>query len=135
VIGDIVALELHRWDARIRKGAEAMHDLDPDERHKVRIRAKSLAYVCELTAGLVASRARKERVAYLKALKAMQSALGELNDARVSTALLEDLASEADKDMLRHANRRNTRDADKLETSGHKAVARFLEAPRPFDGD
>ena len=133
-IGDIVALELHRWDSRIRKGAEAMHDLDPDERHKVRIRAKSLAYVCELTAGLVASRARKERMAYLKALKAMQSALGELNDARVSAALLDDLASEADKDVLRNATRRNTRDADKLETASQKAFVRFLETPRPFDG-
>jgi len=134
-IGDIVALELHRWDGRIRKGAEAMHDLDPDERHKVRIRTKSLAYICEMTGGLVARRARKERRAYLKALKTMQSALGQLNDARVCAALLEELASEIGKDILRDATRRNARGSDKRETAGHKAVARFLETPRPFEGD
>lgn len=133
-IADIVALEMHRWDNRIRKGAESMGSLDAEERHKVRIRAKSLAYVCELTAGLVARSERKERNAYLKALKGMQSALGELNDARVSAELIDELGPEADKDVLRHAARRNGRDADKLDARARKAVARYLEAPRPFEG-
>ena len=33
------------------------------------------------------------------------------------------------------ATRRNARGSDKRETAGRKAVARFLETPRPFESD
>lgn len=132
---DVAARELRKWDKRICKVARDLRDLDDNARHKLRIRAKSLAYVDEMSAGLAAHGARKDRAAYLKALKAFQTALGDLNDVRISETLLKDLAGETGKAMQRRAARRNARDAEKLESRALKALSRFLDAPRAFAGD
>jgi inorganic triphosphatase YgiF len=132
---DVATREMRRRDKRICKVARDWRDLDADARHKLRIRAKCLAYVHEMTAGLAARGARKDQAVYLKRLKAFQTALGELNDARISEALLAELAPETGKATQRRATRRNARDADKLESRAHKALSRFLDAPRAFSGD
>ncbi|MDB5543756.1 MAG: adenylate cyclase, partial [Hyphomicrobiales bacterium] len=127
---DVAAREMHRWDRRISKAARKLAHLPADKRHKLRIRAKSLAYVGEMAAGVAH---RKDHAAYLKALKAFQSALGDLNDVRISAALLKEMAPEISEDAERDATRRNASDAKKLERSALKAMSRFVEAPRPFD--
>ncbi len=60
-----------------------------EERHRVRIAAKRLRYACEFFEGLYPS-ARMER--FVSRLKALQEALGWLNDVSVGAGLLEKLA-------------------------------------------
>lgn len=125
---DAAALEFHRWDKRIRKAARQFSDLDADERHAVRIRAKSLLSCRQLTAGLVPRGARKAHAASMKALKAFQAALGDVNDARVNEALIADLDSEAGRGALRKAARRNKRGRKKSEDRAHETLVRYLES-------
>ncbi len=127
---DVAVRKMHRWDKSISKAARKLADLPADKRHKLRIRAKSLAYVGEMTAGLATA---KDHAAYVKALKAFQSALGDLNDARICEALLAELAPEIGEDAERDAARRNASDAEKLERNALKTMSRFVEAPHPFD--
>jgi triphosphatase len=126
---DVATLEMHRWDKRISKAGRKLADLPAEKRHKLRIRAKSLTYVCEMTAGLATG---KDHAAYVKALKAFQSALGDLNDVRICAALLAEMAPEIGEDAERDAARRNASDTEKLESRALKATSRFVEATRPF---
>jgi len=126
---DVATLEMHRWDKRIRKAGRKLADLSAEKRHKLRIRAKSLAYVGEMTAGLVTA---KDHAAYVKTLKSFQSALGDLNDVRICAALLAEMAPEIGEDAERDAARRNASDTEKLESRALKATSRFVEATRPF---
>jgi triphosphatase len=125
---DVVAREMRKWDKSINKAARKLADLSAKKRHKLRIRAKSLAYVSDMT-GLATTR---DHAAYLRSLRAFQSALGDLNDARIAAAVLAELAPEIGEDAERGAARRNAGDAEKLEKRARKTMSRFVEAPRPF---
>jgi inorganic triphosphatase YgiF len=66
---------------KLRKRGRRLDRLDPEARHKIRIGAKKLRYAAEFFAPLWTGKASLRRQAkFLKALEAMQDALGDLND-------------------------------------------------------
>ncbi len=82
---------LARLRKRIRKDDKALKALSPRMRHKLRIRAKSLRYMIEFFAGLFPGQPSKSRrQEALAALKALQDALGALNDLAAREALATD---------------------------------------------
>jgi triphosphatase len=73
---------------RILKTIKRVADLNPSDRHKLRIAVKKLRYAGGFFASLVAkSKGKKARERFDKQLKAMQSALGTLNDMAVHERL------------------------------------------------
>jgi triphosphatase len=82
---------LGRLRKRIRKRDRALQELNPRQRHKLRIRAKTLRYTVEFFASLFPGPGPKERrQEALAALKALQDALGALNDLAAREALAAD---------------------------------------------
>jgi len=92
-VGDLAAEELpQRWNS-IRKRTRQLADLEPDERHRVRIRVKKLRYIAEFLQGLFRRKPAKKRHGWwLARLKRLQDALGEMNDMTIGADLLPDLA-------------------------------------------
>jgi triphosphatase len=90
---------LARLRKRIRKRDRALQELSPGQLHKLRIRAKTLRYTMEFFASLFPGQGAKERrQEALAALKALQDALGALNDLAAREALAvdgHDLSDEA----------------------------------------
>lgn len=72
---------LHR---RVRKDAKRFDALDDEARHALRKRAKRLRYAVEFCAGLYR---RKAVDRYLRALRPLQDALGELGDLQLAQRL------------------------------------------------
>jgi triphosphatase len=72
---------LHR---RVRKDAKRFDQLDDEARHALRKRAKRLRYAVEFCAGLYRSKAVDR---YLRALRPLQDALGELGDLQLAQQL------------------------------------------------
>jgi inorganic triphosphatase YgiF len=69
-----------RWRKIVKRGRK-IEDLNPSERHKLRIAVKKLRYASAFFSSLFATaKAQKARKRFDKQLKAMQSALGKLND-------------------------------------------------------
>jgi inorganic triphosphatase YgiF len=66
----------------VRKRGRRFASLDAKGRHKLRIRAKRMRYAAEFFASLFDQGGGRRR--FLKRLKAMQSALGQLNDIAVA---------------------------------------------------
>lgn len=76
----VVAEELSRQKRKMRTGRH-LEELDPKERHKLRLRAKRMRYATELTRGLFDSKRNTPLIdRSLVALERLQAALGELND-------------------------------------------------------
>ncbi|MCA8908024.1 MAG: CHAD domain-containing protein [Rhodospirillaceae bacterium] len=75
---------------RAMKAGKGFRKLSPAGRHKVRIRMKRLRYLSEFFAELYPAKRTK---GYLKAMEALQSALGHLNDVAVAQARLAELAA------------------------------------------
>jgi triphosphatase len=72
---------LRRLRKRIREIDEPLGKLAPRQRHKLRIRAKTLRYTIEFFAGLFPGKENlRRRETALRALKNLQDALGALND-------------------------------------------------------
>jgi inorganic triphosphatase YgiF len=63
----------------VRKRGADLETLDPDHRHKLRIRAKRLRYATEFFARALGEQGRR-RKRFAGALKALQDSLGRLND-------------------------------------------------------
>ena len=63
----------------VRKRGKNLKALDPDHRHKLRIRAKRLRYATEFFARALGEEGRR-RKRFAGALKALQASLGRLND-------------------------------------------------------
>jgi CHAD domain-containing protein len=85
---DFAAEEFARRDRKIRKKLKKLERLDPAQRHKLRIAAKKLRYADEFFAALYPRGAAKRRLKrHGKALKTLQSALGQLNDMHVHEKL------------------------------------------------
>jgi inorganic triphosphatase YgiF len=73
--------ELARRRNRIRKKGKTLKQLSTAERHRLRIRGKKLRYAVEFFADVFpGKKSAKRRKAALSALKALQDALGALND-------------------------------------------------------
>jgi triphosphatase len=74
-----------RWKKIIKRGRNLV-ELDPDERHQVRIEIKKLRYATEFFESLFkGGGAKKRKRAALSTLEALQETLGELNDIAVGS--------------------------------------------------
>lgn len=135
-MADVCALEFSRWDRKLVARGARLAELDAEERHAIRIRAKSLYYVCALTEGLTPRGARKARRAYLAALKKLQSTLGKLNDAEVAKETLQAMrdrkgaGGKALSAATAHAAERHARREHAWIDDAAQAFADFAEAPR-----
>jgi inorganic triphosphatase YgiF len=87
-IADFATEGFARRERKIKKKLKQLEKLDPPWRHKLRVSAKKLRYADEFFASLYDRRSRRHRLKqHRKALKALQSALGKLNDMRAHDAL------------------------------------------------
>jgi triphosphatase len=85
------ARELGRRSDRIAKRGRKLRELDAEARHKLRIEAKKLRYAADVFVG-VFDRPKRARV-FVEALKAVQDALGDLNDIVVGERLAHEAAA------------------------------------------
>jgi inorganic triphosphatase YgiF len=86
--------ELARRTRKITKRARKLKRLDAMKRHKLRIAVKKVRYAHEFFASLnPGGLRRKARRKIERALKALQSALGGLNDAQVHLRVAQDFAA------------------------------------------
>jgi triphosphatase len=90
-VADFAADEFARRHAKMRKRLKKIEKLDPRRRHKLRIAAKKLRYADEFFASLYHRGSAKRRLKrHGEALKALQSALGKLNDMQVHDKMADD---------------------------------------------
>ena len=74
-----------RWKKILKRGRQIV-ELDPEERHQVRIGIKKLRYATEFFESLFKGRGmKKSKRAALSTLEALQETLGELNDITVGS--------------------------------------------------
>lgn len=87
------ARELHRRCGKLKKTSADFMTLDQAARHAVRIRAKKLRYAVEFFGGVFPGKKNAERHAdLLRALKELQSTLGDLNDIATHEHLMAGIA-------------------------------------------
>jgi triphosphatase len=85
---DFAAAEFARRERKIEKKLKRLTELDPRQRHKLRIAAKKLRYADEFFASLYDGHGTRHRLKrHRKSLKALQSALGKLTDMRAHDAM------------------------------------------------
>ena len=80
LIGPYAAALLDRRIRKARKQGKRLQELDPPQRHKLRIRIKKIRYAVEFFKSLYAHSDHKELAGLSDRLKRIQSALGSLND-------------------------------------------------------
>ena len=78
---DQLAARLNRWHRRAAADAKRYRKLDDAGRHRLRKHVKRLRYALEFSAALFPRRAVRR---YLRALRAAQERLGEINDVVVA---------------------------------------------------
>ena len=86
-VEDLARAGLDKLRRQIRRRGRRLKTLDPERRHKLRIRAKRLRYALEFFGDLYEGRTgagKGGREAMLGALKALQDGLGLLNDMKVA---------------------------------------------------
>ncbi|MFY8209598.1 MAG: CHAD domain-containing protein, partial [Caulobacter sp.] len=82
------ASRLDRLRRRVKKAAKRFDDLDAHERHRLRLKGKTLRYAVEDLAGLFPDHPRRaER--FLAAAKRVQDTLGALNDRSVRQSVVD----------------------------------------------
>jgi inorganic triphosphatase YgiF len=82
--------ELRRHRRKILTRGAKLEELDPQRRHKLRIRAKKLRYASEFFAGAFPGRKSwRRRQEFVAGLEQLQDALGDLNDITVHEELTE----------------------------------------------
>lgn len=79
-IAAYAAQVLDRRIKKARKQGKRLSDLEPMQRHKLRIKIKKIRYAVDFFESLYGDRDRKELAALSGRLKQIQSALGSLND-------------------------------------------------------
>lgn len=84
----LVAARLHKWHKRVATDAKRIAELEDEQRHQLRKRAKRLRYGISLSESLLSGKRVK---AYRKRLAAFQDVLGEVNDLVVARGSLESL--------------------------------------------
>jgi triphosphatase len=141
-IGVLASSVLEDQRRAVRKRGRSLATLDPESRHKLRIRAKRLRYASEFFAGAF-SGGQKKRAAFVAALKDLQTALGLLNDmaeAQASaTSILGPRAPQAmvfaAGELVGRLRARQGKNLDRSE-SRYKALMkakRFWAAPEPIN--
>ena len=95
-IAVLAAHELgRRWKKILKKGAR-LKELEPRDRHKLRIQVKKLRYASEFFADAFTGRkAGRRREDFLASLEGLQDALGDLNDIMVHEGLSRSIADTA----------------------------------------
>jgi triphosphatase len=83
-VGRYVEKRLQRRLKSLLNDSRRIEHLPPEEQHRLRIRAKKLRYMLEPVADLLP---RKRIGSILKSLRALQDALGQLNDCNVNRRL------------------------------------------------
>lgn len=83
---------LDRRVKKARKQGKQLSDLDPGQRHKLRIRIKKIRYAIDFYASLYRDRDQSELTGLSDRLKRIQSALGSLNDFMAHRALATEAA-------------------------------------------
>ncbi|WP_052002808.1 CYTH and CHAD domain-containing protein [Microvirga sp. BSC39] len=87
-VSELAEQEIGRRWKRVLKRGRNLAELDPDERHQVRIEIKKLRYAAEFFDALFkGSSAKNRKRAALKTLEALQETLGELNDIAVGSEM------------------------------------------------
>jgi triphosphatase len=82
-----------RWRKILKRGAR-LDELDPQQRHKLRIDTKKLRYASEFFAGAFpGKKAARRRHDFVACLEKLQDALGDLNDIAVHEGLTERIVS------------------------------------------
>jgi CHAD domain-containing protein len=82
---------LKRGHRRVKRGARAFAELQPLERHALRIAIKRQRYAAEFFETLFAARSgrdRRRQAQYLGVLRDAQDSLGRANDARIASELM-----------------------------------------------
>jgi inorganic triphosphatase YgiF len=82
----LLAKRLHKWHKRVAADAKKIAELEDEDRHTLRKRAKRLRYGISLSESLLSGKRVKD---YRKRLAAFQDVLGEVNDLVVARATLE----------------------------------------------
>jgi inorganic triphosphatase YgiF len=82
-VADFAREGLDDLRGQVGRRGKGLRRLDPESRHKLRIRAKRLRYAVEFFGGLHPGR-KAERDAFLGTLRALQDSLGSLNDVSVA---------------------------------------------------
>jgi triphosphatase len=91
-VANAAAEELSRRQKKIRKQGSDFGELDPQRLHKLRIRGKKLRYAAEFFAGVFPSKkSARRRNKFIVKVKAMQDALGEINDIWVHEGLAREM--------------------------------------------
>jgi triphosphatase len=85
------AMLLDRQWKRVRRGGRNLRELEPAQLHELRIEVKKLRYAMEFFEAL---HARKAVRAFLDHAAELQEILGTLNDAAVTSQLLDTMATE-----------------------------------------
>jgi triphosphatase len=83
-VADFGAGALSRFRAAVRKHGGDLAEMRPELRHALRIRVKKLRYATEFFADIYGEATLKRRRKFVGALKALQEALGQLNDIAVA---------------------------------------------------
>ena len=81
----------HRRRKIVRKGRH-LAEMEPAERHKLRIRVKRLRYACGFFASLYAGRSAKAHKGFSRAARNLQERLGDLTDIAFSRDLAQRVA-------------------------------------------
>ena len=142
-IGPFASEALGRMTRHIKKRGEHLRELDGEHRHRLRIRAKRLRYSTDLFANAFGGSGTKRRREFSEDLKAMQTALGRLNDmALASDAALSVINGGSSKTLVFVAGelvgRVRSREPQAL-GKAVKAYQDFAQAkrfwPKPYEAD
>ncbi|MDP4026081.1 CHAD domain-containing protein [Methylobacterium sp. NEAU 140] len=89
---DFAARVLDKRRRQVKKRGRHLDDLNPEDRHQVRIAAKKLRYGAEFFAGLYdGKKATRRHAAFVKALSELQDHLGALNDIATADEILHEV--------------------------------------------
>lgn len=94
-VGGVAAAILESRHAKVIRRGRRFTRLDAESRHQLRVQIKKLRYAAEFF-GDVWKKPKKTKV-YIKALKALQEDLGDLNDIAVAHDLLHETVAESRK--------------------------------------
>jgi CHAD domain-containing protein len=90
-IGGFSAMLLERQWKRVRRAGRRHHELEPAELHALRIEIKKLRYAIDFFQAL---HPRKAVMEFLDHAAELQDILGALNDATITSHLLDTMATE-----------------------------------------
>jgi triphosphatase len=84
---------------KVVKRGRRLEKLDPEARHKLRLHAKRLRYATGFFADLYTGRSAKAHWRFDKAMRGLQTSLGELTDIATAADLSADLVGASDADV------------------------------------